>query len=341
MTELNNFNIDLAKRIELYLKEMLKAEKQPQRLRDKQREEKVGGKRSGEFVKPTGNVPRIDEDIFTVNVTKAELEGGKKKKINRLKKAEKWRDFSGDTLGIGLDLGDKAWTIKDNHDPKMQAMKSAQNIFGGKKKKVNRLKKAERWRDFSADTLGIGLDLGDKAWTIKDNHDPASKAQNSISKAFGGGRKKPSKARIDAAINKLQAFASGVSRLKPTKLQMQVLEDVGVIEPSTQGGSIPKKPNPKYLGAHAVSSPNPKYLGAHAVGGAARDHVIDDGIYAFLFNELGHLGLIDLHRTAPGADDRHVGAMGRVGAVVGATGDLELELVHEFRHVQEVDVVVG
>jgi len=196
-------------------------------------------------------VPRVDEDIFTVNVTRDELKGGKKK-VNRLKKAERWRDFSADTLGIGLDLGDKGLTIKDKHDPKMQAMKSAKHILGGKKK-INRLKKATNWRNFSAETADMGLDLGDKAWSIHDKHDPMSRAQTDVTNMLGGGI---SKKRMETAINKLEAYMSGTSKLKPTKLQMEVLKSAGIIDDAADmkksakkavkratGGGMPKQPS--------------------------------------------------------------------------------------------------
>jgi hypothetical protein len=235
MTELNGYNIDLASRINKYQQEMLKAEKGPQKIRDKQREEKIGGRKNIEFVKPSGNVPRVDEDIFTVNVTRDELKGGKKK-VNRLKKAERWRDFSADTLGIGLDLGDKGLTIKDKHDPKMQAMKSAKHILGGKKK-INRLKKATNWRNFSADTADMGLDLADKGLTIKDKHDPMSRAQTDISNMLGGGI---SKKRMETAMNKLENYMSGIGP-KPTKLQMEVLKHAGILDDAVDMRKSAKK----------------------------------------------------------------------------------------------------
>ena len=253
MTELNGYNFDLASRINKYQQEMLKAEKGPQKIRDKQREEKIGGRKNNEFVKPSGNVPRVDEDIFTVNVSRDELKGGKKKKVNRLKKGTNWRDFSADTVDIGLDLGDKAWSIKDKHS----ATGRVQSMLGGK---VNRLKKGTAWRDFSADTVGIGLDLGDKAWSIKDKHSATGRVQSML----GGNI---SKKRIETAINKLEAYMSGTSKLKPTKLQMEVLKHAGIIDDAVDakkavkratGGGMPKQPSPwvqhckKYARDHNV-----------------------------------------------------------------------------------------
>jgi len=72
------------------------------------------------------------------------VEGGKK--VNRLKKAEQWTDFSANTINTGLDLGAKA---------KMIAGKG-----------VNRMKKAQKWTDFSANTLDTGLNLAAKAKMI-------------------------------------------------------------------------------------------------------------------------------------------------------------------------------
>ena len=80
-----------------------------------------------------------------------EVEGGK---VNRLKKAQKWTDFSANTLNTGLDLGAKG-----------------KSIIGGK---VNRLKKAQKWTDFSANTLNTGLDLGAKGKSIFGGAKPQS-----------------------------------------------------------------------------------------------------------------------------------------------------------------------
>jgi hypothetical protein len=229
----NKFNIDLSQRIKAYHENILKENKYVDVVGNVNNLVQ-GGARKSKYIEPNGNVP--PPNPFATTGT---LEGGKKK-INRTKKAEKWRDFSADTLGIGLDLGDKGLSIKDKHDPKMQAMKSAKDIFGGKKKKISRIKKAEKWRDFAGDTVNKALDLGDKGLTIKDKHDPKSQAQASITKALGG--KLPSKARIKTAYAKLDAYSSGASKIKPTKLQIQVLEEAGILKPSSSGGGMPKTP---------------------------------------------------------------------------------------------------
>jgi hypothetical protein len=228
--DINKFNVDLSTRIKAYTDNMLKENKFTDVVGNVNRSTRGGELKTSKFVMPNGNI--APPDNFTIRGT-LNVKGGK---IDRLNKAERWRDFSGDTVGIGLDLGDKALTIKAKHDPRVQAMNSAKQILGGK---VNRLKKAEQWRDFSADTVNQGLDLGDKALTIKDNHDPRSKAQASLSKALGGG-KLPSKARISAAIKKLDAIDSG-SKVKLTKLQYELLQKIGVLE-SQAGGCMPKIP---------------------------------------------------------------------------------------------------
>ena len=50
--------------------------------------------------------------------------GNQSGKINRLKKAEKWRDFAGDTVDRGLDLGQKGLDIYQ------QATNPIKKIFG-------------------------------------------------------------------------------------------------------------------------------------------------------------------------------------------------------------------
>jgi hypothetical protein len=217
--EVNKYNIDLMKRIDKYQREILKEGEQPKNVTDANREPKrlTGGSR---YVLPSGEVDKMDDQVLTVNVSRDELKAGK---VNRLKKAQRWRDFSVDTLNDGLDLVDKGLTIRAKHDPRAQAQKSISKAFGGK---VNRLKKAKRWTGFTVDTLNDGLDLVDKGLTIRAKHDPRAQAQKSISKAFGGN---VSKKRLETAINKLESYMSGIGP-KPTKLQMELLQKMGVIE---------------------------------------------------------------------------------------------------------------
>jgi hypothetical protein len=51
--------------------------------------------------------------------------GNKSGKINRFKKAEKWRDFAGDTVDRGLDLGKKGLSLYQ------QATSPMKRLFGG------------------------------------------------------------------------------------------------------------------------------------------------------------------------------------------------------------------
>ena len=69
------------------------------------------------------------EEVLAVNVSQAELAGGKKKKINRLNKAKRWTGFSTDTAREGIGLTDEAWTVYGKHDAKKQAIKKVQICF--------------------------------------------------------------------------------------------------------------------------------------------------------------------------------------------------------------------
>jgi len=84
------------------------------------------------------------------NIISKKVEGGK---VNRMNKAQKWTDFSADTINTGLDLGAKAKMIAG---------------------KVNRMKKAQKWTDFSANTLDTGLNLAAKAKMIAGAKKPQS-----------------------------------------------------------------------------------------------------------------------------------------------------------------------
>ena len=76
------------------------------------------------------------------------------------------------------------------------------------------------------------------------------------------------------------------------------------------------------------------------VGGAPGDDVVDQ-VLASLALDVGlDLLLVHLHLVAPGADHGEVGPFDGVHAVVGAAGDLELELVGQRGPVNVVDEVV-
>ena len=71
------------------------------------------------------------------------MKGGK---INRLKKAQAWTGYAGNTVNTGMDLADRGM-----------------HMFGGK---VNRLKKAGRWTGYAGDTANTGLNLAGRAMTL-------------------------------------------------------------------------------------------------------------------------------------------------------------------------------
>jgi hypothetical protein len=71
------------------------------------------------------------------------MKGGK---VNRLKKAQAWTGYAGNTVNQGMDLADRGM-----------------HLFGGK---VNRLKKAGRWTGYAGDTANTGLNLAGKAMAL-------------------------------------------------------------------------------------------------------------------------------------------------------------------------------
>jgi hypothetical protein len=76
--------------------------------------------------------------------------------------------------------------------------------------------------------------LVDKALGIKNKYDPNAqildKSLEYTDKAMeGAGLKKPSKKRIQTAVNKLEAHMNGKGT-KPTKLQIDVLKQAGILD---------------------------------------------------------------------------------------------------------------
>ena len=186
---------------------------------------------------------------------------GGKKKINRLNKAKRWTGFSTDTASDGIGLADQAWDVYDKHDAKKQAMnKGFSYLNGGKKKKINRLKKAEKWRDFSVGTVSDGIGLGDKAWTVYDKHDAKTQAINKgfeqTDKLFGKGTMTAHDKKLKTAMNRLVKFSEG-TMTKPTKDQIALLEKAGVLEAEVSGGCAVKKSSVKKTAVGgAVKKPN-------------------------------------------------------------------------------------
>ena len=125
---------------------------------------------------------------------------------------------------------------------------------GGGKKKINRLKKAEKWRDFSVGTASDGIGLGDEAWTVYDKHDAKTQAINrgfkASDKLFGKGASDEKK--LKTAMNRLTKFSEG-TMTKPTKDQIALLEHAGVLKAETTGGCVAKK---KAAVGGAVKKPN-------------------------------------------------------------------------------------
>ena len=127
---------------------------------------------ASKFIKDNGLYQKVEKAITGG--------GNKTGKINRLKKAKKWKDFAVDTANDGLDLVER---VKD-------PFKHVKNLFGGevegggyKSGKISRIKKATKWRDFAKHTANDGLDLYERAT------DPFKKV-----KSLFGGDVKPKRA---------------------------------------------------------------------------------------------------------------------------------------------------
>jgi len=140
----------------------------------------VGGGSDGYSVGP-GAVDNAEYASLTVGG----MEGGKKKHVNRLKKAKKWLDFTDDALTKGEK---HASEVKD--------------IAGGKKK-INRTKKAKKWLNFVDDALTKG------------------ESHASAVKDIAGGKKKINRTKkakkwlnfVDDALTKGEHHASAVKEI--------------------------------------------------------------------------------------------------------------------------------
>jgi L-rhamnose mutarotase len=174
----------------------------------------IGGGSDGYSVGPGA----VDNSEYA-SLTVGGMEGGKKKHVNRLKKAKKWLDFTDDALSRGekhvsevkdiaggkkkinrtkkakkwLDFVDDALTKGEKHT-------SAVKDIAGGKKKINRTKKANKWLDFVDDALSRG------------------ESHASAVKDIAGGKKKINRTKkakkwlnfVDDALTKGESHASAV-----------------------------------------------------------------------------------------------------------------------------------
>ena len=134
------------------------------------------------YSKVGGGIPKIA--VMPQKPMPSDMTGGK---VNRLKKANRWADFSKEQVKDGIDLGSYGYdAYKKATDPYGHAL--AEAITGGK---VNRIKKANRWADFSKEQVKDGIDLGSYGYdAYKKATDPYGHA---LAKAVtGGSAKKPS-----------------------------------------------------------------------------------------------------------------------------------------------------
>jgi hypothetical protein len=151
---------------------------------------------------------------FTDNVDYQALVTGGKKKVNRLKKAKAWTDYSSDLFDTGLS--------------KAKAVESlGMGISGGKKKKVNRLKKANQWTSYASDLFDTGLEKAKKV------------------EALGAGKVNRKKKADQWTAYASDLFDTGIDKAKKVK--------------SLAGSGAPRKPSAwilhvkKYAAEHNVS----------------------------------------------------------------------------------------
>ena len=120
--------------------------------------------------------------------------GNKSGKINRLKKAEKWRDFAGDTVDRGLDLGKKGLDIYQQATNPIKKIfgfgemdMEGGNVFGDIKnaynKNVKNTSAGKAIRDSARSGLNKGYDIGSSALSKNQYTKPLGKlALNSKAK---------------------------------------------------------------------------------------------------------------------------------------------------------------
>lgn len=100
-------------------------------------------------------------------------------KVNRLKKANRWRDFSKDTVNIGMDLGQRGLDMYNKQ--KERPLKAIKGLFGrGEMEGGNIFKKVKKAYNKNVKNTELGKALRDTASNIiRDGYDATQKVTGS------------------------------------------------------------------------------------------------------------------------------------------------------------------
>jgi L,D-peptidoglycan transpeptidase YkuD (ErfK/YbiS/YcfS/YnhG family) len=135
-----------------------------------------------------------DNNLYQ-KIEKAVGAGNKSGRISRIKKANKWKDFSKGVVEDGMELGQKGLDMFNKQKDRQSPMGQVKRAFGAGNKsgRISRIKKANKWKDFSKDVVEDGLELGQKGLDMFNKQKDRNSPMGQVKRAFGGAVKAPSK----------------------------------------------------------------------------------------------------------------------------------------------------
>ena len=158
--------------------------------------------------KPAKKYLEILESSGIISKIKSDMSGG----VNRLKKAKRWRDFSNDTLKMGIDSAKYGYEqYQDAMNPVNKATSSVKKLFGGKKNE-RRVEEADQWTDYAVRTGDKGIGLVRRGYdnfqeAVNPVGNEAKKAAKSASKWFGFGLEQDIKKQISPWVAFVKEYA--------------------------------------------------------------------------------------------------------------------------------------
>jgi len=137
----------------------------------------------------------VKENNLYQKIEKAVGAGNKSGRISRIKKANKWKNFSKEVVEDGMELGQKGLDMFNKQKDRQSPMGQVKRAFGAGNKsgRISRIKKANKWKDFSKEVVEDGMELGQKGLDMFNKQKDRNSPMGQMKRAFGGVVKAPSK----------------------------------------------------------------------------------------------------------------------------------------------------
>jgi hypothetical protein len=137
----------------------------------------------------------VKEKKIISKIEKAVGAGNKSDRISRFEKANKRKNFSKGVVEIVMELGQKCLDMFNKQKDRQSPMGQAKSAFGAGNKsgRISRIKKTNKWKNFSKEVVEDGLELGQKGLDMFNKQKFRNSPKGQVKRAFGAGVKGPSK----------------------------------------------------------------------------------------------------------------------------------------------------